>query len=129
MTLVNSDVGLSSPGLSFRKSRSGPENELVDWFLHQHAVKPGRGERVTIFREPRLASGFPDVVAVVWNESVTSRWNSTRQDLTTTDLRVMHHLVIKGPLSAAALTLLFPSQAERSLQKLRAARMAHYSAG
>jgi hypothetical protein len=130
MTVLDSNVVLHDQGLSFRRSRSGPEQELVDWFLGQNAVKPGRGERVTIFREPRLASGFPDLVAVVWKESVTGRWASARRDLRTSDLRVMHHLAVTGqPVDIATLTLLFPLQAERSLERLLLSGMVHYSRG
>src|SRR5688500_7744695 len=96
LTVLDFHVAPHHSGLSFRRSRSGPEQELVDWFLEQDAVKPGRGERLTIFREPKLASGFPDLVAVVWKESVTGRWTSARRDLTTRDLRVMHHLAVIG---------------------------------
>jgi hypothetical protein len=129
LTVLDSNVALCDAGLSFRRSRSGPEQELVDWFLEQDVVRPGRGERVTIFREPRLASGFPDIVAVVWKESVTSRWNTARRDLTANDLRVVHHLALSGPQGAGALTLLFRSQVERSLERLLLAGMAHYSSG
>jgi hypothetical protein len=129
MTVIDSHVARPETGLSFRKSRSGPEHELVNWFLEQNAVKPGRGERVTIFREPRLASGFPDLVAVVWKESVTLRWKNARRDLKTSDLRVMHHLAATGPIEMAALTLLFRSQAERSLERLLLSGMVHYSRG
>jgi hypothetical protein len=126
---LDCNVEPPDPSLSFRRSRSGPEQELVDWFLEQDAVRPGRGERVTIFREPRLATGFPDVVIVVWKESATLRWNSARRDLTTSDLRVVHHLTITGPSDMPALTMLFRSQAERSLEKLSRAGMARYVRG
>ena len=64
MTVLDSHVAL--PGLSFRRARLGPEQELVDWFLERDTVRPCSGERVTIFREPRLASGSPELVGVVW---------------------------------------------------------------
>jgi predicted transcriptional regulator len=127
MTGLDSHVVPSGTGLSFRRSRSGPEQELVDWFLEQDAIRPGQGERVTIFREPRVASGFPDLVAVVWEESIASRWNSARRNLTASDLRVMHHLAVTGPVEMEVLTRLFRSQVERSLERLLLAGMVHYS--
>ena len=84
---------------------------------------------MTVFREPRLPSGFPDVVIVVWKESVTLGWKSARRDLIASDLRIMHHLVATGSSDLEALTLLFSSQAEQSLERLLASGMVNYSRG
>jgi hypothetical protein len=78
MTIIDSTTNPSKSGILFRKGRSGPEQDLVDWFLELHAVKTKKGERLTIFREPRLPSGFPDLVVVVWNESVAAKYNPKR---------------------------------------------------
>jgi len=42
MTIVDSTTNPSESGILFRKGRSGPEQDLVDWFLELHAVKPKR---------------------------------------------------------------------------------------
>lgn len=115
--------------VSFRRTRDGPEQELVDWFLDQGGVQPRHGERITLFREPRLPSGFPDLVAVVWKESVASKWNYARRDLAAIDLRVMHHLTISGPTTLPQLRLLFRAQGEKSVDLLHASRMVRYRNG
>lgn len=120
MTIVDGQH-VGSP--SFRRSRSGPEQELVNWFLEQEALRPRKGEHVTIFREPRLPSGFPDLVAVIWNESVVQRWSPARRFLTSTDLRLMHHLSASGPADWAGLRTLFGSGVKASLDSLVAAEM------
>jgi hypothetical protein len=125
MTVIDSIANPKKSGILFRKARSGPEQDLVNWFLELHAVKPKRGECVTVFREPRLPTGFPDLVAVVWKESVISGWGSERRYLTSTDLRVMHHLVTAGPVELSDLKLLLGQETERSLDRLQCADMAY----
>lgn len=114
---------------SFRQSRTGPEKELVDWFLEQKLFQPRRGERVTIFREPRLPSGFPDLVAVVWKESVVAAWESARRDLAPVDLRVMHYLATTGSSTCDELLPVFGAGVYTSLERLLAARMIFYKKG
>jgi hypothetical protein len=123
MTIVDWDSNRDNCGILFRKGRSGPEQDLVDWFLELRAVNVRGGERLTIFREPRLPSGFPDVVAVVWTESVATRWGTERRSLTATDLRLMQHLVTAAPATLADLRPMFGSGTERSLSRLVRAEM------
>ena len=70
MFVIDAHLSSKTPGLSFRKGKAGPEQELLDWFLQQKLISIPRGHNVSIFREPRLPSGFPDLVIVVWNVSV-----------------------------------------------------------
>lgn len=110
----------------FRPTRAGPEKELVDWFLNQQLFRPRRGERVTVFREPKLPSGCPDLVAVVWKESIVAHWNRSRRDLLAADLRLMHYLTTMGPTSKGRLFPIFASGVDASLQRLQAANMVLY---
>lgn len=123
MTIVDSTTNPSESGILFRKGRSGPEQDLVDWFLELRAVKPKKGERLTVFREPRLPSGFPDLVVVVWNESVAARWATERRSVVPADLRLMQHLATAGSARTLDLKLLFGPGTERSLGRLERADM------
>jgi hypothetical protein len=123
MTIVDSTTNPSKSGILFRKGRSGPEQDLVDWFLELHAVKAKRGERLTVFREPRLPSGFPDLVVVVWNESVAAKWSTERRSIIPADLRLMQHLATVGPIRTLDLKPLFGPETERSLGRLERADM------
>lgn len=123
MTIVDSTTNPRESGILFRKGRSGPEQDLVDWFLDLHAVKPKKGERLTIFREPRLPSGFPDLVVIVWNESVAAEWAAERRSILPSDLRLMQHLATAGPVRILDLKLLFGPETERSLSRLERADM------
>lgn len=123
MTIVDSTTNPSKSGILFRKGRSGPEQDLVDWFLELRTVKPKKGERLTIFREPRLPSGFPDLVVVVWNESVAARWANERRSIVPADLRLMQHLATVGRARTLDLKSLFGPEVERSLGRLECADM------
>jgi len=124
MTVVDSYSNPNASGILFRKGRSGPEQELVDWFLELRAVKVRRGERLTIFREPRLPSGFPDLVVVVWRESVAAKWGAERRRITAADLRLMQYLATMGPTPLSNLKSLFGAATERSLARLECSEMA-----
>lgn len=82
-----------------------------------------KDERLTIFREPRLPSGFPDLVVVVWNESVAFNWAMERGKIISSDLRLMQYLATTGPAGTLDLKSLFGSETERSLRRLEGAEM------
>ena len=92
LLLVDSDSARSDLGARFRRKRPGPELDLVESFLRAMPLRIPRGCRATAFREPRLESGFPDLVIVVWRERITHDWRSERISLKSHDLRLMHFL-------------------------------------
>ena len=122
MQVVDAELSTRAQGLLFRRSPSGPEQVLVDWFLQQDLVRVPRGHRVTVFREPRLPSGFPDLVIVIWKEAVTSRWKPSRASLTATDLRLAHLLTRSGPQTEDTLKAMFSTWKE-TLDRLAEAGM------
>ena len=96
LRFVDSDSARSYFGARFRRKRPGPELDLVESFLRTRPLHAfgrfPRGCRATVFREPRLESGFPDLVIVVWREKITYDWRSERVSLDPHDLRLMHFL-------------------------------------
>ena len=107
---------------SFRRRRPGPETDLIDWFLHALPIKPPPGCRVTAFREPRLESGFPDLVLVIWNIETAKRWKPIRASLKTHDIRVMQHITKCKSVSLDALSYLFADKAKKSLENSKKPR-------
>lgn len=113
----------SSLRLSFRTRLPGPEEDLVDWFLQSHRFRTPRTARVTVFREPRLESGFPDLVYVVWNPAIAREWPEYRARLVVDDLRVMQHFLDAGPMTPSTLTDHLGTKALASLDPLLQAGM------
>lgn len=68
----------------------GPESELCDLVLRHRLPTDKRLERM-VFREPRMPTGFPDVVAV-YPRKVSGGYDEARQVLTVDHLRVLHYL-------------------------------------
>lgn len=87
------DVGL---GLRFRSPVFGPEQEIIDEILNVFRANIGRSRRLTVFCEPALDTGFPDIVAVVWRDSTARKWGDERSLLKNNHLRLLHALANKG---------------------------------
>jgi hypothetical protein len=120
--LIDSEVGFDH-GLSFRKSRSGPEEDLVLNFLSKLSSKSEPGIQLTIFKEPWLESGSPDLVGVFWHLPTAEKWSCNRVDLQPFDFRVLHQLANWGKTDAAAIQNLFGRRSADSLDRLQAASM------
>lgn len=110
-------------GASFRRQRPGPETDLVDWFLSELPVRLPPRCHATIFREPRLASGFPDLVIAIWHETRTTQWAAARGNVNASDLRLMHYLVERGTAEREELAAVFGRTASSSLRRLSEADM------
>ena len=113
-------VGL---GLRFRKAVPGPEQRLVDEFLESQVFQVPRGCRLTVFAQPALATGFPDIVAVVWRKSRAKAWPEERQELRAQDVRLIHVLHALGWTELAFLQKVFPTGLDASLRRLEAAEL------
>jgi hypothetical protein len=120
---VDSDSASDDVGVRFRRTPSGPELDLVESFLGTIPLRIPSGCRATIFREPRLESGFPDVVVVVWREEVARNWRSERGFLEAHDLRIMHYLYQTRRTLAEELFARFGRRATRGIERLQDAAM------
>jgi hypothetical protein len=80
-------------GLLTRNGTNGPEKELVDSFVRYipRCFYWQKGA-VAIFHEPRLETGFPDIVIVQYLPEVFEHWVATRGALNATDLKILHYL-------------------------------------
>lgn len=123
MVCIDSNSGNANLGARFRKPRSGPELNLIESFLQAIPLKIPRNCRATIFREPRLESGFPDLVIVIWREEVTRDWHSERNSLSSPDLRLMHYLHLVRRATKDELVKYFGKKACASIERLSNASM------
>lgn len=101
-----------------RRPTRGPELELVNGYVRDCLPLPPKGQARTVFIEPRLDSGFPDVVVVYWHLGTASRWRETRVNLSMADIRVLHYLVYSGNTSTDRLRLLFKRGVSGTLDRL-----------
>lgn len=82
--------GLADMMMRGRAPRSGPEDDLCTAVLDKRLPTDKRLPRI-VFREPRLPTGFPDIVAV-YPSSRTIDYTRARTHLTAKHVRVMHFL-------------------------------------
>jgi hypothetical protein len=107
----------------YREFRHGPELDLVcNYVLHNLPIAPA-GQLRSIFLEPRIESGFPDIVVAYWQVDIVERWDSERAMLTTPDIRIVHFLSTQGPCSRDDLVILFGSRLCECLERLHAAKL------
>lgn len=123
MPFLDSDSPIEGLGATFRRTRPGPELDLVDTFLQAIPLQIPRGCRATVFREPRLESGFPDLVIVVWRETTARGWKRDRAFLEPGDLRVAHFLHHARRADDEKLTSVFGRGVLSRLERLRHAEL------
>ncbi len=112
-----------------RQPRCGPENDLVERFLDQKALLNVRRQRVSFFREPKLLSGFPDLVAVRWDEPTAARWHESRAALVEDELRLLHFLTQVGACAETDLQRWSFSRVGAALGRLAASGLVHRHRG
>ena len=87
----------------FRQPTIGPELDIVKAYCEEHLTNLDTPENLSIFMEPKLDSGFPDIVAVIWNNDVAKHWPQKRELLTNTDMELVHHVNLVGRLPVSKL--------------------------
>lgn len=80
-------------GLLTRNGANGPEKELADSFMKfiPQCFHWQKGA-VAVFHEPRMETGFPDLVIVQYLPEVFEHWVAARSALNPTDLKILHYL-------------------------------------
>jgi hypothetical protein len=78
-----------------RTPTRGPELRLIRQFARQALPRSTSREEVTVFVEPKLDNGYPDLVVVYWDKDVAASWPEARARLTSDDvmfLQYLHHV-------------------------------------
>jgi len=121
-----------SLGLSIRATTYGEEYSLVEQFIDYYCdafVRYNKKMNLAVFIEPRIETGFPDIVFAHYYSSITDNWSSEREALSTRDLKLLSHLYSAG--SASGKQLVFKlgfseKQTLQSLEKLMDAKLVTY---
>lgn len=111
------------PGLTLRTTKKGPEANLVKSFLTRCLPRPTNGCALTVFLEPAIETGYPDIVAAYWHMGTALRWPLARNELTTVDLKLAQLIYCHGGASTERIKFFFPSGAVKSLARLESARI------
>jgi hypothetical protein len=114
---------LESSGFSARRPTPGSEYELVEAYVQSKLPPAPRGQTRTIFVEPRISSGCPDIVVVYWHVGTARRWSVNRAKVTPKDLRVLHYLVTAGAADVSQLEAVYSHGIRPALARLHAAAL------
>jgi len=116
-------------GLVLRSDRGGSESDLVGRFVADLPWDVPAGSHLTVFEQPKLDSGFPDLVVVLWDTLAAAGWPDCRAALRRADIRVLHYLVSSGPCMSRELSRVFGSWFSGSIARLCAARAVYRHRG
>lgn len=122
--VIDTPASGSQVGVRIRSERDGPEAKLVAEFMRRLVVEVPRGCKYTIFREPYLECGVPDLVVAVWRACTVEDWVHERSAVTPSDLRVLQYLVRADGARDEELRALHPRGLTATLDRLVNARLA-----
>lgn len=126
------DKNIPQIGLFSRNTPKGEEYAMVSEFIDYYCCKflrDNRKNNLAVFIEPRIASGFPDVVFASFLPSITDTWNDCRKNIDVNDLKILSFLLQGGGATGTQLlsSLKMPErQTLISLEKLLDARLIYY---
>lgn len=92
--------------LHSRTATQGEEYELVKQFIEYYVsqfLKYDKGNNLAIFIEPKVASGFPDIVFASYSPAILSNWSDARKELETIELKVLSFVLMKKGISGTAI--------------------------
>jgi hypothetical protein len=111
-----------------RTATQGPELDIVRAFLDRGICGGRTGHVVSVFCEPRLDTGYPDIVLVHWDRKAADAWPIHRAELTNDDVRLLHFLYNARSVSRDELRCRSSlRQADRTIERLAAARVVKVS--
>ncbi len=115
--LINKDIGLTQ-----RRSTIGPEELLIEEFIHiLKNTKINSKFETIIFREPWLESGAPDLVIARYRPQVFQSWQEARNILTIRDIKLIHFLHTNDNFNQeeiAKILCIKPKGAKETLERL-----------
>lgn len=122
-------------GLYTRNATLGDEYTLVEQFIEYYCTRFLRNNKkiqLAVFVEPRIDSGFPDIVFASYLPSIINNWSTQREKLDLFDLKLLSFLSNTGNIKGAKIIskLGFPErQTLISLEKLMDAKLISYRSG
>lgn len=93
LRLIDCPEAAAPIGVRLRRASPGPEAALLTDFLDKLQLEVPHGCQATIFREPHLECGVPDLVVAVWHVSTAEKWVADRSSVTVADLRMLQYLL------------------------------------
>ena len=122
-------------GLFTRNPTPGNEHDLVERFIEYYSSDFKRNNKrncLAIFVEPRIDSGFPDMVFATYLPSILDNWSDERERLDVFDIKLLSYIAdVKTVKGAKIISKLgYPEkQTITSAEKLMDAKLVTYHSG
>lgn len=121
--------------INFRKSRKGPELDLVATFLSSYQrIFDFEGYEVSTLIEPYINGSNPDILFILWDSDLCRYWKPERNALSKDDIKINHYISTFGKRgvlrqSIAETINYSDSFVQRSLNRLDKAGLIEYRNG
>lgn len=121
--------------IAMRKSTQGPEIEIVRRFVREYkalAAERSWKHDVAIFIEPRLSTGYPDILIAHYDPNKIQSWTEARGSLSDRDLKILALLMNSGQMDASRVSYLLgflECDVEASFEALMTCGLASLSRG
>jgi predicted transcriptional regulator len=90
------DKNSQSAGLIVRTQTQGPEldftNDFIEYYKSRNETRRGKFD-IAIYVEPKIDSGYPDVVIAHYSRAFMDNWSDSRRRLTDRELKVLSYLL------------------------------------
>ena len=83
-------------GIKFRKEPNGPEADFVRKFLDEKYVLLNENLEYQVLTEVVADGCVPDIVIVGYEKNLKASWHPERNNLTRTDLKILHNIFKSG---------------------------------
>lgn len=92
-------------GISTRKITEGKEYDLVKQFIdfRKDSFCPTDNNNMAIFIESKVNNSYPDIVFVEYNPNNYVNWQSTRNELLSSDLKILYHIYVSKNINATSI--------------------------
>lgn len=91
------DHSMVEIGLNTRMATQGEETQLVEEFIEYYSrifLQKNKINNLAIFVEPKVSSGFPDIVFASYAPNILDNWSKQRERLEIYDLKLLSHLIL-----------------------------------
>ncbi|NLD51124.1 MAG: hypothetical protein GX660_28650 [Clostridiaceae bacterium] len=92
-------------GISTRKITEGKEYDLVKKFIdfRKNSFYPTDNNYLAIFIESKVNNSYPDIVFVEYDPNNYVNWQNTRNELLSSDLKILYHIFISKNIDATSI--------------------------
>lgn len=92
----------SSLGIVSRPITYGEEFEMVQQFIDfkKNSFKEQTNKQLAIFIETKINDAYPDVIFAEYDPCKYEKWNVSRKNLSTPDLKLLHYLYVNRDVTS-----------------------------